>query len=552
MFVQYITRRNKVDRFSRQKEGELMSGTLKSDNNEVSDKIKEFQERARRMRVSFVDLDNIEIDPEVGRLIPEAMARRYQAVCIGKKERKITLAMADPVDVFALDDVRIRTNFDVEPVLADPVGIENAINVVYGEDTSWRDIVDTAETSVVDIVAQEDPAETDEEVVIDQPVIRLVNLIITQAIDKDASDIHIEPQEREVVVRYRIYGILHEIMTIPKSLESAVVARIKIMSDLRLDEKRVPQDGRIHLKLKTGDFDFRVSTLPTVMGESVVMRILDKRSISVELQDLGFSEVDFKKWTGSVNITNGIILVTGPTGSGKSTTLYATLRMINKPDVKILTIEDPVEYNLKGIIQVQTNRKAGLDFARALRAFLRQDPDKIMVGEIRDKETGQIAIEAALTGHMVLSTLHTNSSVATVNRLLEMGIEPFLVSSTLVAILAQRLGRRVCNKCKREIPKPRKLMDIFERVGIDTSKVILFKGEGCNACNQTGYKGRVGIYELLIASDEFKDLVNKEAHYSELFAQAKRDGLNTLYEDGLKKVASGLTTYEELYRVTAD
>ncbi len=529
-----------------------MPDTLKSDNSEVSDKIKEFQERARRMRVSFVDLDHVEIDPEVGKLIPEAMARRYSAVCIGKKERKITLAMADPVDVFALDDVRIRTNFDVEPVLADPASIENAINVVYGEDTSWRDIVDTAETSVVDIITDKDPAESNEEVVIDQPVIRLVNLVITQAIDKDASDIHIEPSEREVLVRYRIYGILHEIMTIPKSLESAVVARIKIMSDLRLDEKRLPQDGRIHLKLKIGDFDFRVSTLPTVMGESVVMRILDKRSIQVELQDLGFSEIDFKKWTSSIGLTNGIILVTGPTGSGKSTTLYATLKMMNKPDVKILTIEDPVEYNLKGIVQVQTNRKAGLDFARALRAFLRQDPDKIMVGEIRDKETAHIAIEAALTGHMVLSTLHTNSAVATINRLMDMGVEPFLVSSTLVAVLAQRLARKVCSKCKREIAKPRKLMDIFERVGIDMNEVVLNKGEGCNVCNQTGYKGRVGIYELLIASDEFKDLINKEAHYSELFAQAKRDGLNTLYEDGLKKVAAGLTTYEELYRVTAD
>lgn len=527
-----------------------MDSAVKEGANKISEKVREFQERARRMRVSFVDIETIDIDPEVGQLIPEAMARRYQAICIGKKERKITLAMADPVDVFALDDVRIRTNFDVEPVLADPVEIEKAIGSVYGEDSSWKEIVDTAQDSVIDLV--KDEKESDEEVVIDQPVIRLVNLIITQAIDKGASDIHIEPYEREVQVRYRIDGVLHEIMTVPKSLESAVVARIKIMSDLRLDEKRVPQDGRIHLKLKSGDFDFRVSTLPTVMGESVVMRILDKRSISVELSQLGFGENDFKKWMTSISITNGIILVTGPTGSGKSTTLYATLKMMNKPDVKIITVEDPVEYNLKGIIQVQTNHKAGLDFARALRAFLRQDPDKIMVGEIRDKETANIAIEAALTGHMVLSTLHTNNSVATVNRLLEMGVEPFLISSTLVAILAQRLGRRVCSKCKREIPKPRKLMEIFQKVGIEPSDVILNKGEGCGICNQTGYKGRVGIYELLVASDAFKDLVNKEAHFSELFAQAKKDGLSTLYEDGLKKVALGLTTYEELYRVTAD
>ena len=467
-------------------------------------------------------------------------------------EKKITLAMADPVDVFALDDVRIRTGFDVKPVLADPSLIDTAINTVYGEDTSWRDIVEGAEAAVVDIIEDDGDRQSDEEVVIDQPVIRLVNMIISQAVEKKASDIHIEPFDKEVVVRYRIDGILHEIMTVPKSLEPAVISRIKIMSQLRLDEKRVPQDGRIHLKLRGVDFDFRVSTCPAVTGETVVMRILDKRSIMVELKDLGFAENDYKKWTTATSITNGIILVTGPTGSGKSTTLYATLKMLNKPDVKILTVEDPVEYNLKGIVQVQTNHKAGLDFARALRAFLRQDPDKIMVGEIRDKETGTIAIEAALTGHMVLSTLHTNGAVATINRLTEMGIEPFLVSSTLVGILAQRLGRRVCSKCRREITKPKKLMEIFEKVGIDTKEVVLYKGEGCNVCNQTGYKGRVGIYELLIASDTLKDMINKEAHFSELFNQARKDGMKTLYEDGLMKVSKGMTTYEELYRVTAD
>jgi type IV pilus assembly protein PilB len=514
-------------------------------------KIAELEERAKRLRVEFVDLTTVTIDQEIASLIPEAMARRYTAICIGKVEKKITLAMADPVDVFALDDVRIRTGFDVHPVLADSSLIETAINSGYGEDTSWKELVDTAESANVDVV---DEAEltTEDDVVIDQPIIRLVNMIIAQAVDKKASDIHIEPFEKEVLVRYRIDGILHEIMTVPKSLEPAVCARIKIMSQLRLDEKRVPQDGRIHLKLKGSDFDFRVSTLPTVAGESVVMRILDKRSIMVELKDMGFTDADYKKWTTSISLTNGIILVTGPTGSGKSTTLYATLKMLNKPDVKILTVEDPVEYNLKGIIQVQVNHKAGLDFARALRAFLRQDPDKIMVGEIRDKETGHIAVEAALTGHMVLSTLHTNSSIESITRLLEMGLEPFLVSSTVVAMLAQRLARRICSKCKREIQKPKKLLEIFQKVGVDTNEVTLFQGEGCNICSQTGYKGRLGIYELCIASDALKDLINKEAHFGELFNQARKDGLKPLYEDGLMKVAKGLTTYAELYRVTAD
>jgi type IV pilus assembly protein PilB len=518
----------------------------------AKDKFEEIKERAKKLRVDFVDLTALQVDPEVASILPEAMARRYSAICIGKVEKKITLAMVDPVDVFVLDDVRIRTGFDVNPVLAEKTAIENILNTIYGEDSSWKNLVDNAESAVVDVINDEDALEADGDVIIDQPIIRLVNMIISQAVERKASDIHIEPFEKEVLVRYRIDGILHEIMTVPKSLEPAVIARIKIMASLRIDEKRVPQDGRIHLKMMGGDFDFRVSTLPTVAGESVVMRILDKRSIMVELKDLGFSESDFKKWTTAITLTNGIILVTGPTGSGKSTTLYATLKMMNKPDVKILTVEDPVEYNLKGIIQVQTNHKVGLDFSRALRAFLRQDPDKIMVGEIRDKETGGIAIEAALTGHMVLSTLHTNSSVDTVTRLIEMGIEPFLVASTLVAILAQRLGRKICSKCKREIQKPKKLMEIFQKVGVDVNEVELYKGEGCNVCNQTGYKGRVGLYELLVASDAFKDLVNKEAHFGDLFNQARKDGMKTLYEDGLMKVAKGVTTYDELYRVTAD
>jgi type IV pilus assembly protein PilB len=517
-----------------------------------NDKFLEIKEKAKRLRVDFVDVATMTIDPEIALLLPESLARRYCAVCIGRVEKKITLAMVDPVDVFVLDDVRIRTGFDVNPVLAEKTAIEAAMNSAYGEDNSWKNIVDTAESAVIDVIDEVDALEAGDDVVIDQPIIKLVNMIISQAVEKKASDIHIEPFEKEVLVRYRIDGILHEIMTVPKSLEPAVVARVKIMSSMRIDEKRVPQDGRIHLKMQGADFDFRVSTLPTVAGESIVMRILDKRSIMVELKDLGFSDHDFKKWTTAITLTNGIILVTGPTGSGKSTTLYATLKMMNKPDVKVLTVEDPVEYNLKGIVQVQTNHKVGLDFARALRAFLRQDPDKIMVGEIRDKETGSIAIEAALTGHMVLSTLHTNSSVDTITRLVEMGIEPFLVSSTLVAVLAQRLGRRICSKCKREIPKPKKLMEIFQKVGIDINTVELFKGEGCNICNQTGYKGRVGVYELLVASDAFKDLVNKEAHFADLFNQARKDGMKTLYEDGLMKVAKGVTTYEELYRVTAD
>ncbi|MDQ7822727.1 MAG: ATPase, T2SS/T4P/T4SS family [Candidatus Eremiobacteraeota bacterium] len=510
----------------------------------------EMEAKARSMRVPFVDISQVQLDKEVAMIIPESMARRYSLVCIDKKDKKITLGMADPLDVFAIDDVRFRTGYDVESVLTRQEDIESALDYVYGEDTSWKEVISLVEDTSLELKKEEEGSE--EEVVIDQPVIRLVNMIITQAIEKKASDIHIEPFEGELLIRYRIDGILHEVMTTPKSLVPAVISRIKIMAGLKLDEKRIPQDGRIHMKIRDRDLDLRVSTCPSLHGEDVVMRLLDKKSMQVDLTKLGFRELDFANLNKLVSRPNGCFLVTGPTGSGKTTTLYSALNKINQPDIKILTVEDPIEYNLKGIIQVQTHARVGLTFASALRAFLRQDPDIIMVGEIRDKETATIAIEAALTGHLVLSTLHTNDSIGSVTRLTDMGVERFLISSTMLGALAQRLARTVCDACAEPRPLHPELKKLFEKYGIQENDVNMRIGAGCHICNMTGYKGRMGIYELMVVDDEIRAQIVNHASAKEMEIAARKSGFIRLFEDGLMKVAQGRTTYEDLCRITAD
>ena len=399
-------------------------------------------------------------------------------------------------------------------------------------------------------VLHDDEEDNEKDVVIDQPVIKLVNMILQQAVDRKASDIHVEPREADTLIRYRIDGVLHEIMTVPRSVQPAMISRLKIMARLRIDERRIPQDGRIALAMLGRQLDFRVSTLPTLNGETIVMRILDRKSMKVDLAQLGFADHDMTRWNELLERPHGIILVTGPTGSGKSTTLYSSLAKINQPDVKILTIEDPVEYNLKGIVQIQTNPKVGLNFAAGLRSFLRQDPDVIMVGEIRDRETAQIAIEAALTGHLVLSTLHTNDAVTSVTRLMDMGIEPFLLGSTMSGVIAQRLLRTNCKECAQPTSPHAELADTFARLGI--REVAMRKGEGCPNCSKTGYKGRMGIYELLTIDEEVRSLVLRRANLQELTAAGRKGGMVSLYEDGLVKVAKGYTTYEELMRVTAE
>lgn len=511
----------------------------------------DMENRAKKMRVTYVDISLLTLDMKISGIIPEDLAKRDKLICVDKNENRITVAMADPMDVFAIDDVKMRTGLEVTVVLSAVEDIDRAIVQIYGEDISWKSKLEEDFGDVkMDVVSDEDRA--DEDVVIDQPVIIAVNKIISQALENKASDIHIEPFEGELIVRYRIDGILHEVMKFPKSVAPALISRVKIMSNLDIAEKRIPQDGRIHLVIKKSDIDFRVSTLPSLYGESVVMRILDRKNMQVDLIKLGFADKDLNTFQKLVSRPNGIVLVTGPTGSGKTTTLYSCLHFINKPDTKILTIEDPIEYNLKGVVQVQTHARVGLTFAAGLRSFLRQDPDIIMVGEIRDKETAAIAVESALTGHLVLSTLHTNDSVGAVTRLIDMSIEPFLLASTLNGVLAQRLVRKVCQNCKKEVKKYPEILEKMKEYGIDEKDVTLLKGEGCSVCNNTGYKGRLGIYELFRATDAIKDMIIKRIPSNALMEQAKKDGLTSLFEDGLKKVASGQTTYEELCRATMD
>ncbi|MDQ6766723.1 MAG: type II secretion system ATPase GspE [Candidatus Eremiobacteraeota bacterium] len=506
--------------------------------------------RAEELGKIYVDLANRKIDPETATVIPEPAARRHHLICIGKVDNKITLAMADPTDILALDDVRIRTGLVPEPVLSYYDDIERALDAVYNSgDNKWQEIV--SETGEQLDVLKEQEAMPDE-VQVDAPIVRLADLIVTQAIAQKASDIHIEPFEKQLVVRYRIDGLLREVMSPPKTLQLALTSRFKIMANLNIAEKRVPQDGRIMVTIKRDRYDLRVSVLPTLWGESIVMRILDRKSVMVELDQLGFHADLLEKWKKLIVMPNGVILVTGPTGSGKSTTLYATLNAINSPDTKIVTVEDPVEYNIQGINQVQVHPKVGLTFAAGLRAFLRQDPDVMMVGEIRDHETALIAVQSALTGHLVLSTLHTNDSVSAVTRLIDMGVEPFLLASSVQGVMAQRLVRTICKTCKRGIKPLKAIHAKFEEYNIPISSLQLARGEGCDACSGSGYKGRAGIHELVVMTDEIRRMVLDRTSTGDLKKLALDQGLRTLYHDGLLKVAHGLTTLEEVLRVAVD
>ena len=506
--------------------------------------------RAEELGKIYVDLSNRKIDPDTATIIPEPAARRHHLLCIGKVDNKITLAMADPTDILALDDVRIRTGLIPEPVLSFYDDIERAIDAAYNSgDNKWQEIV--SETGdALDVVKEQQ--EIPDEVTVDAPIVRLADLIITQAIAQKASDIHIEPFERQLLVRYRVDGVLREVMSPPKTLQQALVSRFKIMANLNIAEKRVPQDGRIQVNIKRDRYDLRVADLPTLWGEAIVMRILDRKSVMVELEQLGFHDEILERWKKLIVMPNGVILVTGPTGSGKSTTLYATLNTINRPDTKIVTIEDPVEYNIQGINQVQVYPKVGLTFAAGLRAFLRQDPDVMMVGEIRDHETALIAVQSALTGHLVLSTLHTNDAPSAITRLIDMGVEPFLLASSVQGIMAQRLVRTVCKTCKRGVKAVKAMHAKFEEYGIPIASLQLVRGEGCDECAGSGYKGRAGIHELVTMSDEMRRLILERTSTSDLKALALQQGMRTLYHDGLLKVAQGVTTLEEVLRVAVD
>ena len=503
---------------------------------------------AEQLGLEFIDLADASLDASAIALVPEATARRHSCIPVRFEDDKLVLAMADPANVVAVDDIRALTKRDVRTVVATKVDVQGAINRLYRLDSAAETLAEEAaaatdsEQKSLDEAVGSAGAE-------DAPIIKLVNLLITQAVNDRASDIHIEPQERDVLVRYRVDGVLHEVMRPPKSVQAGITSRLKIMADVNIAERRIPQDGRISLSVQGKQIDIRVATLPTVHGEKIVMRILDKSSVLLRLSDLGFLPGNYERFEKSFVKPYGEILVTGPTGSGKSTTLYATLNILNKPDRNIITVEDPVEYRLPGVNQVQTHPKAGLTFASALRSILRADPDVVLIGEIRDRETAQISTEAALTGHLVLSTLHTNDAPSALTRLVEMGIEPYLVSSALDCILAQRLARKLCEKCKEPyLPTEEELhSSAFPLRGEEAPK--LFQAVGCAACAGTGYKGRMALHEVMLVTEELEKLTVEGASSEVMKKVAIEQGMLTLREDGMEKVRMGHTSIQEILRV---
>ncbi len=497
-----------------------------------------------------VKLSQQRIESKVIEKVPASIARRQKIIPIKVDDNKLTVAMADPLNLLALDNLRMMLGCEVEGALASEEEIVEALEKYYGreEDTAASMIQELSEQ---DITFEETGEETTGEEDTDEtPVIKLVSLLILEAFRTRASDIHIEPLENRFRIRYRVDGVLHEVPGPPKRLQGSVISRVKIMSGMQIEEKRLPQDGRIKLNLLGKEVDLRVSTLPGLYGESTVLRILDKSSLRLGMEELGFQPKDQELWESLLNLPNGIILVTGPTGSGKTTTLYASLHKLNQPDRKLITVEDPVEYQLSGINQIQVKPKIGLTFASTLRSMLRQAPDIIMVGEIRDSETAEIAIRSALTGHLVFSTLHTNDAPTAVTRLMDMGAKPFLVASSIQAILAQRLVRTICQNCKEPYePRPHELTEMRSILG-DIGDIQLYHGKGCEECNNTGYKERKGIFELLVMSGPIRQLVMEGVPSSKIREKARQLGMRTLREDGWQKVAQGLTTPMEVSRVT--
>jgi len=509
--------------------------------------------------VAFIDLAEMEVEQTVVKLVPQSVARKLKVVPVARKNGKLTVAMKNPLDIFAIDEVRLMTGVDVEPAIAPEEDIINAITRLYKADVNVSDQVNNVikefETGDIDFASAESGEEEDisieqlRELSEEAPVIKLANLIIGRGIGDGASDIHIEPYKDYVKVRLRLDGILHEVMRIPKKVQASLVSRFKIMAEMDIATKRTPQDGRIGAYIDGKQFDFRVSTLPSVFGEKIVLRVLDRSSISIGLHKLGLLPETLEKFENVISRTYGIILVTGPTGSGKSTTLYSVLSKLNSGEKNILTIEDPVEYEVEGLTQVQINTRAGLTFASGLRTMLRQDPDIAMVGEIRDSETALIATEAALTGHLVLSTLHTNDAPGALTRMVDMGIEPFLIASSVIGVMAQRLVRVVCPKCKEQYQPPR---DAVKRLGIELdgeTKVTFFRGRGCDYCRGNGYKGRLGVYELMSINDRIRDLVLQKSSSHVIREAAIECGMKTLKDDAIAKILLGQTTLEECLRV---
>jgi type IV pilus assembly protein PilB len=511
--------------------------------------------------VPSINLHHFEIDESVIKLIPSEVAQKYLVLPVNRTGATLTIAMADPTNVFAMDDIKFMTGYNVEPVVASEVSIRDAIEEYYGsahalELKKVMDEMATADAEALEVLEEEEELDVHqlEQATEEAPVVKLVNIILTDSIKKSASDIHLEPYEKDFRVRFRVDGVLYEIMHPPLKLKDAITSRLKIMAKLDISEKRLPQDGRIKVKMKLSgkvkEMDYRVSCLPTLFGEKIVLRLLDKDNLVLDMTRLGFEPNSLGRFERSILKPYGMVLVTGPTGSGKTNTLYSSIHRVNTPETNIMTAEDPVEFNLHGINQVQMKEQIGLNFATALRAFLRQDPNIILVGEIRDFETAEIAVKAALTGHLVLSTLHTNDAPSTINRLMNMGIEPFLVSTSVNLICAQRLVRRICKECKDEIQMPpQALVDIGFTMD-EAATVKLFKGRGCVNCNNTGYRGRIGLFEVMEMSDEIRELILSGASAMELRRKSIEEGMVSLRLSGIQKIRDGLTSVEEVVRET--
>ncbi len=530
---------------------------------------------SRQYGVPSINLAQFEIDRSVIKLIPADTAQKYEIVPLSRSGATLTIAMTDPTNVFAMDDIKFMTGYNVEPVVASETAVVEAIQKYYPSAGKSAPVITTSGPSALDAASKgleelQASIRTDDVEVLeelqeisaealarqgeDAPVVRLVNVVLMSAIQKGASDIHIEPYEKELRVRYRIDGILYNIMSPPMKYRDAISSRIKIMSKLDIAEKRLPQDGRIKIRFNENgqpkEIDFRVSVLPTLFGEKIVMRLLDRDKLMLDMTKLGFEPESLVKFEAAIKRPWGMVLVTGPTGSGKTNTLYSSMAKINTPETNIMTAEDPVEFNLVGINQVQIRENIGLNFAAALRSFLRQDPNIILVGEIRDFETAEIAVKAALTGHLVLSTLHTNDAPSTINRLMNMGIEPFLVASSVHLICAQRLVRRACHQCLEPHPMSPSALIHAGFSEADANTVTPMRGAGCDRCNQTGYKGRVGLYEVLEVSEQLRELILVGASGPELRRKAIEEGMITLRQSGLCKVKAGVTTIEEVVRET--
>ncbi|MBI2828160.1 MAG: type IV-A pilus assembly ATPase PilB [Acidobacteria bacterium] len=529
---------------------------------------------SKQYGVPSIALGAFEIDPAVVKLVPAETAQKYQIVPLSRAGATLTIAMTDPTNVFAMDDIRFMTGYNVEPVVASEIAVIEAIQKYYGKAAGHAPGAAASAASALEVASQaledmpalpdadvevlEDLEEISAEMLAKQgeqaPIIKLVNVLLMSAIQKGASDIHVEPYEKELRVRYRVDGILYNVMSPPMKFRDAMTSRIKIMAKLDIAEKRLPQDGRIKIRFQdngsTKDIDFRVSCLPTLFGEKIVMRLLDKDKLMLDMTKLGFESESLVKFEAAIQKPWGMVLVTGPTGSGKTNTLYSSISRINTSETNIMTAEDPVEFNLMGVNQVQVREGIGLTFAAALRSFLRQDPNIILVGEIRDFETAEIAVKAALTGHLVLSTLHTNDAPSTVNRLMNMGIEPFLVASSLNLVCAQRLVRRICKNCVKAQPTPAKALAQAGFSPEEAKTVVPNRGKGCEKCNNTGFKGRVGLYEVMEVTEEIRELVLVGASALELRRKAVEEGMITLRHSGLRKVKEGVTTIDEVVRET--